>query len=184
MEELEKDNRGLSENGESHQLTIVQDEVSRPALRQTVMTTNCKDTNHTDVKPVLSPINTKNRSWEAHHIEVEFSLRSYFFFYIHFKTGKYQQAKRKGTRKGSITDVYTQKFDNTWLRHLNCLTQQKHCLSRRLVHLLCKPCCLRGDSLEFFRCQKQYLWRESTTGAFKAKAVSSLLLGFTQTSIR
>lgn len=30
----------------------------------------------------------------------------------------------KGTRKGSITDVYTQKFDNAWLRHLNCLTAE------------------------------------------------------------
>lgn len=29
---------------------MVQDEVSRPALRQTVMTTNCGDTNQTDVK--------------------------------------------------------------------------------------------------------------------------------------
>lgn len=34
---------------------MVQDEVSRPALRQTVMTTNCGDTNQTDVKTKTVP---------------------------------------------------------------------------------------------------------------------------------
>ncbi len=101
----------------------------------------------------------------------QFSLSTVFVWQtVQNKTGKDQLTKWKAHR--SETDVYWQKEDNIWLRHLNSLTLQRHWLSRRSVHSLCKPCCLRGDSLEFFRCQKLYLWRESTTEAFRAKAVS------------
>lgn len=110
---------------ERHQLTIVQDEVSRPALRQTVMTTNCHDKNN--IKSRSSPKN-----------------------FINF------MQKRQWHAQGNEC-CQLHKFNNTSWRHLNNLTWQK--LSRRSVHSLCKPCCLRGDSLESFRCQKPYLWR-------------------------
>lgn len=157
---------------------MVQDEVSSPALRQTVMTTNCGDTNC--IKPRPTPFSTKMGHGKC---ITQFSLLIFFIFFTRCNTGKDQQTKWKGTRRGSMNDAYSQKCDNAWLRHLKCLTR-KRWLSRRLVHSLCKPCCLRGDSLEFFRCQKLYLWRESTTEAFSAKYVSFQLFGFIQSSIR
>lgn len=60
---------------------MVQDEVSRPALRQTVMTTNCGDTNHTGMKPRLTLI-LKSLMVSASHIS-ESSIKYIYLFFTY-----------------------------------------------------------------------------------------------------